>query len=234
MEIVISKEHVAIKKWQKDEQPREKLRDNGANTLSNAELIAILLGTGLPNTSAVDLAKSILTIADNNLSQLGRLDIKELQKVKGVGEAKAIIIMAAMELSRRRQHSVLPPKPKIGSSKDAADILIPLMGDLNHEMFYVLYLSQSNKVERKEALSSGGRTSTVVDSRMILKNALLYNANRIVLAHNHPSGSLHPSQADISLTHKIKSAAALMDISLLDHLIVANNNYLSMADEGII
>lgn len=234
MEIVISKEHATIKKWQKDEQPREKLRDNGANTLSNAELIAILLGTGLPNTSAVDLAKSILTIADNNLSQLGRLGIKELQKVKGIGEAKAITIMAAMELSRRRQHSVLPPKPKIGSSKDAADILIPLMGDLNHEMFYVLYLSQSNKVERKEALSSGGRTSTVVDSRMILKNALLYNANRIVLAHNHPSGSLRPSQADISLTHKIKSAAALMDISLLDHLIVANNNYLSMADEGII
>ncbi|PZF72413.1 RadC family protein [Taibaiella soli] len=234
MEIAISKGHVAIRDWQKDEQPREKLRDHGAGTLSNAELIAILLGTGTPSTSAVDLAKNILDLADNNLNQLGRLDIKELQKVKGIGEAKAITIMATMELSRRRHSSELPTKPKIGNSKDAADILMPLLCDLNHEMFYVLYLSQSNKVEKREAVSSGGRTSTVVDSRMILKNALLYNANRIVLAHNHPSGSLKPSQADISLTHKIKDAAALMDISLLDHLIIAHNNYFSMADEGII
>lgn len=234
MEIAISKGHIAIRDWQKDEQPREKLRDKGADALSNAELIAILLGTGMSKTSAVDLAKNILNLADNNLHQLGRLGSEELQKVKGIGEAKAITILAAMELSRRRQSAELPAKPKIGSSKDAADILIPLMSDLTHEMFYVLYLSQNNKVERKEAVSSGGRTATVVDSRVILKNALLYNASHIVLAHNHPSGNLNPSQADISLTHKIKDAAALMDISLLDHLIVANNSYYSMADKGII
>lgn len=223
-----------IKSWAEDERPREKMLHKGPAALSDAELLAILISSGTRERSALDLARDILTLAHNNLHELGRLGVLELQKTKGIGEARAITIAAALELGRRRQINEGLQRATISKSADAAEIVIPLLRDLNHEAFCVVYLNQANRVLRHELISSGGLTGTVADIRMILKNALLYNANKLVIAHNHPSGNLTASMADKQLTGKLKEAASYMDIKLIDHLIVAGTNYMSMADDGII
>jgi DNA repair protein RadC len=224
----------SIKNWAEDERPREKLVQKGPSALSDAELLAILISSGTKEKSALDLARETLKLADNNLHSLGRLGVKELQQTKGIGEARAITIAAALELGRRRQMSAGLSRQTITQSKDAAEIFIPVLRDLGHEVFYVLYLSQSSSVIRLENIGQGGLTSTVADIRIILKNALLYSASRLIVAHNHPSGNLKASKEDIAMTKKLKEAAALMDIKLLDHLIIGDNNYCSMADEGLI
>jgi len=224
----------SIKNWAEDERPREKLLHKGPGALSDAELLAILISSGTKERSALDLARDILKQAGNQLHDLGRLSVEELQQTKGIGEARAITIAAALELGRRRQMSAGLSRQTITQSKDAAEILIPLMRDLGHEVFYVLYLSQSSSVIRCEHIGKGGLTSTVADIRIILKNALLNSASRLIVAHNHPSGNLKPSREDIAMTEKLKEAAALMDIKLLDHLVIGDNNYCSMADEGLL
>jgi DNA repair protein RadC len=224
----------SIKNWAEDERPREKMLQKGPAALSDAELLAILISSGTKEKSALDLAREILGLAHNNLHELGRLNILELQKTKGIGEARAITIAAALELGRRRQTNEGLQRAVITKSADAAEIVIPLLRDLNHEVFCVLFINQSNKVIKHELVSSGGLTGTVADIRLILKNAILHNANKLVVAHNHPSGNLQPSSADKELTKKIKEAAEWMDIKLLDHIIVADTNYLSLADEGLL
>jgi DNA repair protein RadC len=223
----------SIKQWAEDDRPREKLQQKGPAALSNAELLAILINSGTRTHSALGLAKLVLEQADNRLSELGRLSIKELQKTKGIGEARAITIAAALELGRRRQSVDMLSKPSLSSKEDAAEIVVPLLNDLNHEAFCVLYLNQANRLLRHEIISQGGLTGTVADVRIILKQALLYNANQLIVAHNHPSGNLQPSSADKTLTTKLQEAAALMDIRLLDHLIVASGRYLSLQEEGL-
>lgn len=224
----------SIKNWAEDERPREKLLHKGPAALADAELLAILISSGTRERSALDLARDILKQAGNRLHDLGRLSVEELQQTKGIGEARAITIAAALELGRRRQMSAGLSRQTITQSKDAAEILIPLMRDLGHEVFYVLYLSQSSSVIRCEHIGKGGLTSTVADIRIILKSALLNSASRLIVAHNHPSGNLKPSREDIAMTEKLKEAAALMDIKLLDHLVIGDNNYCSMADEGLL
>lgn len=226
-------ESKSIKNWTEDERPREKMLQKGAAALTDAELLAILISSGTKEKSALDLARDILGMANNNLKELGRLNVLELQKVKGIGEARGITICAAMELGRRRQISEGLERITIQSSKEAASIVLPLLQDLNHEVFCVIYLNQARRVLKYELISSGGITSTVVDVRMILKNCLLYNANQMIIAHNHPSGSTKPSVADKELTNRLSEAAKLMDIKLLDHLIIAGGQYLSLSDEGI-
>jgi DNA repair protein RadC len=228
------KESNSIKNWVEDERPREKMLQKGAAALTDAELLGILISSGTPKRSAVDLARDILALANNNLRELGRLNVIELQKVKGIGEARGITICAAMELGRRRQISEGVERVVVNKSKEAAQIILPLLQDLNHEVFCVLYLNQACKLLKHELISSGGMTATVVDTRMILKNCLLYNANHMIIAHNHPSGSKRPSEADKLMTTKLRESAALMDIKLIDHLIIAGSEYLSMADEGFI
>lgn len=225
-------ESKSIKNWTEDERPREKMLQKGAAALTDAELLAILISSGTREKSALDLARDILGMANNNLKELGRLNVLELQKVKGIGEARGITICAAMELGRRRQISEGLERITIQSSKEAASIVLPLLQDLNHEVFCVIYLNQARRVLKYELISSGGITSTVVDIRMILKNCLLYNANQMIIAHNHPSGSTKPSVADKELTNGLSEAAKLMDIKLLDHLIIAGGEYLSLSDEG--
>lgn len=224
----------SIKNWQEDERPREKTLQKGIGSLTDAELLAILISSGTREKSALDLAREVLAQAHHHLNELGRLSVKELQQTKGIGEARAITIAAALELGRRRQQSAGLERPVISGSDDAAQITLPLLQDLNHEAFCVLYLNQANKVLRHEIISNGGMTGTVADTRLILKNALLHNSNQLIIAHNHPSGNRQPSSADRQLTQKLKEAAALMDIKLLDHLIIGGNEYLSMADEGMI
>lgn len=224
----------SIKNWSEDERPREKMLQKSAAALTDAELLAILISSGTRERSALDLARDILSQAHNNLQELGRLSVTELKKTKGIGEARAITIAGALELGRRRQISEGLQRINIVKSADAAEIVIPLLQDLNHEAFCVIYLNQSSRVIRYEMISNGGLTATVADIRIILKNALLHNANRIVVAHNHPSGNKQPSAADKELTNKLKDAADLMDIKLMDHLIITGTAYYSMADEGLI
>jgi DNA repair protein RadC len=232
--MLLMNEAKTIKDWSADERPREKMLQKGMSALSDAELLAILISSGTKKRTALDLAREALDLVGKNLRELGRLDVKELQKIKGIGQARAVTICAALELGRRRQLNELPEKLAITTSRQAANLVMPHLQDLNHEVFYVLYLNQSCRLIREEKISSGGLTATVADTRMILKNSLLHNANNIIVAHNHPSGNKTPSQADIKLTQKIKESAALMDIKLVDHLIIAGNEYLSMADEGYV
>lgn len=206
----------------------------GASALTDAELLAILISSGTRERSALDLGKDILAQAHNNLRELGRLSLKELQQTKGIGEARAITIAAAMELGRRRQMAEGLERPTIRSSKDAAQIVMPMLQDLNHEAMCAIYLNQTAKVIKAEMVSSGGLTGTVADIRIILKNALLCNSNQLILAHNHPSGSKTPSHADIQITRKLSESALLMDMKLLDHIIIAGNDYYSMGDEGLV
>ena len=222
----------SIKNWSQDDQPREKLRDKGKTTLSDAELIAILIGSGNREESAVGLCKRIFASVDNNLNALGKLSIAQLMEFKGIGEAKAITIVAALELGRRRRLEDAMQLDKISSSRSVFDVMQPILGELPHEEFWILYLNNSNKVIHKNQLSKGGITGTLVDVRLVLKNALEVGAVALILCHNHPSGTLKPSQADKDITKKLKTAAQSLDISVLDHLIITENAYYSFADEN--
>jgi len=224
----------SIKQWAKDDRPREKLLFNGAATLSDSELLAILIHNGSKEKSAVELAKDILKLSKDNLSELGKLSVKDLMKVKGIGEAKAISIAAALELGRRRQTSGTLQKKIISTSKDIAEYCLAKLKDYRHEVFAVLFLNRANKINHFEIVSEGGITGTVADPRIILKKALEEDAVSIILCHNHPSGSLKPSRADEDLTHKIKEAAKYFDIRVLDHMIVSDAGYFSFADEGLL
>ena len=222
----------SIKNWAEDDRPREKLLLNGKRALSDSELLAIIMGSGSREESAVDLAKRILQSVSNNWHNLSRLSVKDLCKFKGIGTAKAVSIIAAMEIGRRRAAQAHEEKPKITSSVDAFTILRSLIGDLQVEEFWVLFLNQANFVIHKEQISKGGISQTAVDVRIILKIALEEMATGIILAHNHPSGNLKPSKADYLITQKVKKAAETLDLNVLDHLIVTQKSYFSFADEG--
>jgi DNA repair protein RadC len=222
-----------ITNWSEDDKPREKLMLKGKSVLSDAELIAILIGSGSRNESAVDLSKRILASVDHNLNALGKLSIAQLINFKGIGEAKAISIIAAMELGRRRRNEDVIELTKITSSKAVFEVMQPIIGELPHEEFWVLFLNNSNKILFKTQLSKGGMTGTVVDVRIVFKIAFEQNAVAIILTHNHPSGKLLASDADIQITKKIKAAGQQLDIPVLDHIIITETGYYSFVDEGI-
>ncbi|WP_100616299.1 RadC family protein [Confluentibacter citreus] len=224
----------SIKNWSQDDQPREKLLYKGKATLSDAELLAILIGSGNREESAVALCKRIFASVGNNLSELGKLSIAQLMEFKGIGEAKAITIAAALELGRRRRGEEALEKKKISSSNSVFELMQPIIGELEHEEFWIIFLNNSNKVIHKKQLSKGGITGTLVDVRLVLKNALEVGATGLILAHNHPSGTLKPSEADKQLTNKLKTASDSLDIKVLDHLIITEKAYFSFADESLI
>ncbi|MFK7806937.1 MAG: DNA repair protein RadC [Saprospiraceae bacterium] len=221
-----------IKSWAEEDRPREKLLLKGRDALSNAELLAILIGSGSREETALGLGQRILQSVENDLQQLGRRNIKDLMEFKGIGEAKAINIAAAMELGRRRQLTAIKERPTIRSSKDAYNVIAHTIVDLPHEEFWVLLLNRANQVIAKEQISKGGVAGTVVDGKIIFKVAIQELASSIILCHNHPSGNLKPSQADIDITKKLRKAGTALDISVLDHLIVSDKGYYSFADEG--
>jgi DNA repair protein RadC len=225
---------LSIKSWNEDDRPREKMLLKGKSSLSDAELIAILIGSGSRNESAVSLSQKILASVKNNLNQLGKMSVQELMVFKGIGEAKAVTISAAMELGRRRRAEDALVKKKITSSASVFELMQPLIGELEHEEFWIIYLNNSNKVLQTSQLSKGGITGTVVDVRLAFKNALQLGAVALILCHNHPSGTLKPSQADKTITQKIKTAGESLDIKVLDHLIVTETAYFSFADDGIL
>jgi len=224
----------SIKHWSDADQPREKLVQKGQAILSDAELIAILIGSGSKNESAVELSKRILASVNNNLNELGKLTIRQLMQFKGIGEAKAVAIAAALEIGRRRRGEEAQKITKIGSSKDAFELLQPTLGELPHEEFWIVYLNNSNKVMHRAQLSKGGITGTLVDVRLVMKQALELGAVALILAHNHPSGGLKPSEADKQITGKLKTAAVALDLKVLDHLIITQKDYFSFADENIL
>ncbi len=230
----VNKPSTSIKNWALDDRPREKLLAKGPSALSNSELIAILLNNGSKNKSAVELAKEILKLGQDNLNELGKLSLKDFKQVKGIGEAKSIIIAAALELGRRRHATASLDKPVIKSSKDIAQYLQALLKDYAYEVFAVVFLNRANKINHFEIISRGGITGTIADPRVILKKALEEDATSIVLCHNHPSGNLYPSRADEELTGKIKEAASYFDIKVIDHIIVSEDGFYSFADEGIL
>ncbi|WP_303920904.1 DNA repair protein RadC [Draconibacterium sediminis] len=223
-----------IKDWAVEDRPREKLLNKGPRSLTDAELIAILIGSGNIEETAVELSRRILASADNNLNELGRKGIDYLTKFQGIGEAKAVTIAAALELGKRRKEADVFNKKQITGSKDAAEYFQPMLGDLNHEEFWILLLNRGNRIIDSFMVSQGGISGTVIDVRLILKNALEKMACAIILCHNHPSGTMQASNADLNITRKIKSAAEIMDITVLDHIIIGQNNYLSLADEGML
>lgn len=222
-----------IRSWSEDDKPREKLMLKGKSVLSDAELIAILIGSGSRNESAVELSKRILASVDNNLNALGKLSISQLMTFKGIGEAKAISIIAALELGRRRRAEDVVELKKVTSSKIIFEIMQPIIGELPHEEFWIIYMNNSNKVISKSQLSKGGITGTLVDVRIVFKTALEMGATGLILCHNHPSGTLIPSDADKQITRKLKLAGDSLEIKVLDHLIVTEANYFSFVDEGI-
>lgn len=224
---------LSIKSWAEDDRPREKLVQKGKIALTDAELIAILIGSGSRSESAVSLTQRILASVDNNLNSLGKLSLTELQKFKGIGEAKAISIVAALELGRRRRLQEALELPKITSSRDVFNVMQPILGELSHEEFWILYLNNSNKILCKDQISKGGLTGTVVDVRLVFKKGIETNATAIILCHNHPSGKLQPSTADKQITKKLSAAGETLDIKVLDHLIVTENAYFSFADENL-
>lgn len=230
----VNKPSTSIKNWAIDDRPREKLLANGAASLSNSELLAILLNNGSKNKSAVELAREILKLGADNLNELGKLSLNDFKQVKGIGEAKSIIIAAALELGRRRQASSSLEKKVVRSSRDIAQYLQATLKDYSYEVFAVIFLNRANKINHFEIISKGGITGTVADPRIILKKALEEDATSIVLCHNHPSGNLQPSRADEELTKKIKEAAAYFDIKIIDHIIVSEDGFYSFADEGIL
>lgn len=224
----------SIKNWADDDRPREKLVQKGSFALSDAELIAILIRSGSQNESAVELAKRILAMADNNLNTLGKFSINQLIRFKGMGEAKAVSIAAALEIGRRRRLNGPQRLEEITNSRAAYEVLFPLIGELPHEEFWILYLNNSNKIIHKAQLSKGGITGTLVDTRLVFKPALEMGAVGMILAHNHPSGALQPSVADKQITSKLKNAAQSLEINILDHIIVAQDRYFSFSDKGIL
>lgn len=221
-----------IKQWAEDDRPREKLVLKGKATLSDAELLAILISTGTRELTAFDLAQQILQLANNNLNELGKLSVKDLQKIKGVGQAKAITIAAALELGRRRKEAEPLQRNSFTSSRDAYAFFEPKLADLPHEEFWVLLLNRSNKFISAKRISEGGITGTVADPKLIMRYVVDELASNIILCHNHPSGSVKPSEADLRLTEKVKTAAALLDTQLIDHIIIGEKTYFSFADEG--
>jgi DNA repair protein RadC len=222
-----------IRAWAEDDRPREKLLLKGKAALSDAELIAILIGSGSTSETAVDLSKRILQSFNNQLSELAKLSVKDLTKFKGIGEAKAISIIAAMELGRRRKDSDPEKKVRITDSRSAFEVIYPHLCDLNHEEFWVLFLNRANEVIGKESVSKGGISGTIVDPKVVFKQAVQFPASAIILAHNHPSGKIKPSESDHQLTKKLKTAGQALDIPVLDHLIIGDRNYFSFADEGV-
>jgi len=222
----------SIKQWAEEDRPREKLLLKGKSVLSEAELIGILIGSGTASLSAVDLAKQILHSVDNNLNKLAKLSVNELKKFKGIGEAKAINIVGALELGRRRKETDQPKRIKISCSKDVFETMHPFLQDLSHEEFWIILLNRANQIIKPIAISQGGVSGTVADSKIIFKYAIEALASSIILVHNHPSGNTKPSEADLKLTKKLKEAGTLLEIPVLDHLIYTDLGYLSMADEG--
>ena len=224
-------DYLSIKNWAEDDKPREKLMLKGKSALSDAELLAILIGSGNRNESAVALCQRILKSVDNNLNALGKLSITQLTEFKGIGEAKAISIIAALEVGRRRRTEDAQEFTKITSSKMVFEIMQPIIGELIHEEFWILYLNNSNKVVHKAQISKGGITGTIADKRIIFKTAFENNAVAMILTHNHPSGKLDPSDADILVTKELKLAGKQLDVMVLDHIIITENGYYSFADE---
>ena len=223
---------IPISQWAEDDRPREKLINKGTSMLSDAELIAILIGSGSQNESAVDLSKKILASVAGNLISLSKLSISDLRKFKGIGEAKAVTIAAALELGKRRRSAEAVQQKKITSSKQAHDILQEYLADANYEQFCILLLNRANHLIRTIIISDGGISGTVADPKKIFKIALENNASSIILGHNHPSGQVNPSEADIALTHKLCRGGSLLDMPVLDHIIVGEENYYSFKDEG--
>lgn len=224
---------ITIKSWAEEDRPREKLLNAGRRALSDAELIAILIGSGSRQESAVELSKRILHSLNNDLDKLGKLSVSELCRFKGIGEAKAISIIAALELGRRRKDTEIQEVVKISCSKDIFELMQRYFADLNHEEFRIILLNRANKVLSTHLISKGGQAGTVADPKIIFRIALENHAASVILTHNHPSGNLKPSQADISLTQKLCSAGAMLDIAVLDHLIFTDSSYFSMADQGM-
>jgi len=225
---------LSIKSWAEEDRPREKLVLKGKIALSDAELIAILIGSGSKNETAVSLAKRILTSIDNNLNKLGKLTVLDLIKFKGIGNSKAISIITALELGRRRRLEEALEFPKISSSKAVFNLMQPLIGELQHEEFWIIYLNNSNKILYTEQLSKGGLTGTVVDVRLVFKKAIEKYATALILCHNHPSGKLQASKEDKQITQKLKQAGETLDIKVLDHLIITENAYFSFTDENLL
>ncbi|HEY1009761.1 MAG: RadC family protein [Daejeonella sp.] len=225
---------ISIKSWSEEDRPREKLSTQGRRSLSDAELLAILIGSGSQNESAVELSKRILYNCNNNLNQLARLGIAELSRFKGIGEAKAISIIAALELGRRRKVQASPELTQIATSIDVYEVISSQFKDLNHEEFWILLLNRANRITSKHLVSKGGQAGTIADPKIIFNIALENHAASIILAHNHPSGNLKPSHADLELTRKLRSAGQFLDLPVLDHLIITDQGFLSFADEGIL
>jgi DNA repair protein RadC len=223
-----------ITDWAVEDRPREKLIQYGTSTLSDAELLGILISSGTKNKSAVDLGRELLARVNNNLNALGKLTIADLTKIHGIGNARAVTIAAALELGRRRKLAEIPEVVQIKCSKDVADIFQPILSDLLHEEFWILFLNRSNRVINRMKLSQGGISGTVTDVRMVMKKAIEYLASGIIVCHNHPSGNLNPSESDSKITQKIKEAGNLLDIQLLDHLIISDKDYYSFADNGLL
>jgi DNA repair protein RadC len=226
--------HLSIKAWAEEDRPREKLLLKGKSALTDAELLGILIGSGIQNMTAVELGKVILQSVGNDLNQLARLNVKDLSKFKGIGEAKAITIVSALEMGRRRKNAEIPERPRITCSRDAYEVLKPHLLDLPHEEFWVLLLNRANQVMKCERISSGGVSGTVADPKMIFKAALENLSSAIILSHNHPSGNLTPSEADKNLTKRLREAGTYLEIPVLDHVIFTDNGYLSFADEGLL
>jgi len=227
-------DYLSIKDWASDDRPREKLIKKGVQSLSDAELLAIIIGSGTREVSAVELARQILSMAENNLSLLGKKSVSDLVKIKGIGEAKAIALVATFELGRRRNQAESVDRKRVTSSKEVFNYIQAKLSDLQHEEFWVLFLNRSNRIIDTYNLSKGGISGTVIDIRIILKKALELLASGIIICHNHPSGNTEPSDNDKQVTEKLKIAANQMDIKLLDHIIVSDNSYLSFSDEGLI
>jgi len=226
-------QNLTIKTWAEEDRPREKLSLKGKNTLSDAELIAILIGSGNKKDSAVELSKKILAAINNDLNKLGKLSISDLTQFSGIGPAKAISIIAALELGRRRKKSEIEKRPLIKSSEGAYHVIADVLSDLPHEEFWVLYLNRKNEVIKKENISKGGISGTIADSKIIFKVAIEQLASAIIICHNHPSGNLKPSAADLSLTKKLKEIGVMLDTPVLDHLIIGEKDYFSFADENL-
>ncbi|HEY4286213.1 MAG TPA: DNA repair protein RadC [Puia sp.] len=228
------KKESGIKTWSKDDRPREKLLKKGPQALTDSELMAILIRIGNPKSNAIELARQILDSVQNNLHELGKRPLREMMKIRGIGEAKAMTIAAALELGRRRQSTMSLGKSTVKDSREVAGYLRSRLADYNYEVFGVLYLNQAGRMNHFEVMSQGGITGTVVDPRLIFKRALEIEAVSIIVCHNHPSGNLKPSKADEILTSKLSEGAKLLDIKLLDHIIVGDNGYFSFADEGLL
>jgi len=225
---------LSIKNWSEEDQPREKLMAQGRQILSDAELIAILIGSGNREESAIELCKRILNESQNNLNELAKLTVSDLTKFKGIGEAKAISIVAALELGRRRKSEEILEKVQVSSSIQVYEYIKSVLTDLPHEEFWIVILNRANKIIGKQLIGRGGVSQTTADVKVIFKKSIDKLASAIILAHNHPSGNLKPSPSDISLTKKVVEGANLLDLKVLDHLIIGDGNYLSFADEGLI